>query len=100
MVPSQTLERRTANLRRANAIRTARCALKRDLRAGRTSAAEILTDTPDYALSMKVYDLLVAQRAIGPVKARRTLVACQISPVKTIAGLSVRQRTVLAEALA
>lgn len=100
LAPDRSLDQRMASLRRANTIRTARSQLKRDLRAERTTAAAVLADPPDYALTMKVYDLLVAQRWVGPARARRVLVVCQIGPVKTIGGLTPRQRGVIAEALA
>lgn len=100
LLPDRTYEQRMDALRHANEVRTARAGLKRALQAGEITAADVLADPPALALSMRVFDLLIAQRWVGPARARAVLKVCQISPVKTVGGLSARQRGVLAEALA
>jgi S13-like H2TH domain len=79
-------------LRRANDIRTARAKLKKDLKAGRKSIQAILQDPPEYVLTAKVFDMLLAVPKYGRVKVNRILNQCRISPSKTIGGLSERQR--------
>lgn len=79
-------------LRRANDIRMRRARLKRDLKAGRAQIHGLLLDPPEYILTAKVFDLLLAVPKYGRVKANRVLVQCRISPSKTIGGLSERQR--------
>lgn len=79
-------------LNRANAIRTRRARLKRDLKAGRTQIQGLLLDPPDYLLTAKVFDLLLAVPKYGRVKVNRVLTHCRISPSKTLGGLSQRQR--------
>jgi hypothetical protein len=82
-------------LRRANDIRTARAKLKKDLKASRSSIHKILLDPPEYVLTAKVFDMLLAVPKYGRVKTNRILNQCRISPSKTIGGLSDRQRTEL-----
>lgn len=79
-------------LRQANGIRTARAQLKRDLKAGRVTIQNLLADPPEYVLTAKVFDVLLAVPKYGRVKANRVLNQCRISPAKTIGGLSERQR--------
>ena len=69
--------------------------LKRDLKAGRAQIHGLLLDPPDYLLTAKVFDLLLAVPKYGRVKVNRILTHCRISPSKTIGGLSERQRNEL-----
>jgi hypothetical protein len=93
--PERSLVQRMDALQRANEIRTRRAALKRDLKAGRTSIHELLLGPPDYLETAKVFDMLLAVPKYGRVKVNKILVQCRISPSKTIGGLSERQRTEL-----
>jgi len=86
-------------LQRANEIRTRRAKLKRDLKAGRSQIHGLLLDPPEYVLTAKVFDLLLAVPKYGRVKVNKVLVQCRISPSKTIGGLSQRQRTELVSML-
>ena len=92
LAPERSLNQRMDALRRANEIRTERARLKRDLKAGRSQIHGLLLDPPDYLLTAKVFDLLLAVPKYGRVKANRILTQCRISPSKTIGGLSPRQR--------
>jgi hypothetical protein len=82
-------------LSRANEIRSRRAALKTDLKRGRVSIGEILASPPDYLLTAKVLDVLMAVPKCGRVKSARILEQCRISPSKTVGGLSGRQRSEL-----
>lgn len=86
-------------LKRANGVRSARAQLKRDLKAGRKTIHDILASPPDYVLTAKVFDMLLAVPKYGRVKANRVLTQCKVSPAKTIGGLSERQRAELVERL-
>ncbi|MGA1213876.1 MAG: hypothetical protein ACO3ZZ_09155, partial [Solirubrobacterales bacterium] len=66
--------------------------LKRDLKAGRARITDLLSSPPEYLLTAKVFDILLAVPKYGRVKANRVLTQCRISPAKTIGGLSERQR--------
>ena len=80
-------------LNEANRIRTERAKLKREAqgRAARTSPF-CCVDPPDYILTAKVSDMLLAVPKYGHVKVNKILAQCRISPSKTIGGLSQRQR--------
>ena len=93
--PERSLDQRMEALRRANDIRTARAKLKKDLKASRASIQTILLDPPEYVLTAKVFDMLLAVPKYGRVKTNRILNQCRISPSKTIGGLSERQRAEL-----
>jgi hypothetical protein len=93
--PERSFTQRMDALRRANEIRTERARLKRDLKAGRAQIQVLLLDPPEYLLTAKVFDLLLAVPKYGRVKANRILTQCRISPSKTIGGLSERQRNEL-----
>ena len=79
-------------LRQANQVRGLRARLKQDLREGTVRLEQILATDADYLASAEVFDLLVAVPKIGPVKAAHLLTIARISPSKTVAGLSERQR--------
>lgn len=97
--PERSLDQRMDALRRANEIRSRRAQLKRDLKDGHTSITALISDPPDYVLTAKVFDMLMAVPKYGKVKATRFLNTCRISQGKTIGGLSERQRTELLEVL-
>jgi hypothetical protein len=90
--PERSLDQRLEALKRANNIRTARAQLKKNLKAGRASIHALLLDPPDYVLTAKVFDMVLAVPKYGRVKTNRILSQCRISPSKTIGGLSARQR--------
>jgi hypothetical protein len=97
--PERSHRQRMAALERANEIRTRRARLKHDLRAGRTQIHGLLLDPPDYLLTAKVFDLLLAVPKYGRVKVNRIFVQHRISPSKTLGGMSTRQRHELARLL-
>jgi len=98
-VPERTHSQRMRALKRANEIRTKRAQLKRDLKAGKTKIETLLLDPPEYVLSAKAFDMIIAVPKYGRVKANRILGQCRISPSKTIGGLSERQRAELVSQL-
>jgi hypothetical protein len=97
--PERSLHQRMDALQRANAIRTRRAQLKRDLKAGRVSINTLLAQPPEYVETAKVFDMLLAVPKYGRVKANKVLQQCRISPSKTIGGLSERQRNELVSLL-
>ncbi|MFT4260097.1 guanylate kinase [Microbacterium sp.] len=90
---------RVAAARRAVERRRARAALKRDLTTRVVTPQRVLaraTDDPESVDgSMRITDFLLALPAIGEGKRDRILTDLQISPVKRLGGLGVRQRAVL-----
>lgn len=93
--PSQRLEA----LKLANAVRTERATLKRDLKAGRVRIETVLENPPECVHSAKVADIMLAVPRYGRVKVTKILQRCRISPSKTVIGLSERQRGELIDAL-
>lgn len=93
--PDRSLEQRLAALERANAVRTHRKQLKRDLKAGRVAWSDVLDD--DDVQTMRVIDLLLNVPKFGRVKVNRILSLARVSPTKTVGGLTARQRVELVE---
>ncbi len=93
--PERSLEQRMAALKRANEIRTRRATLKRNLKDGRANPQALLLSPPEYIMTAKVSEVLLAVPKYGQVKVNKILAQCRISPSKTIGGLSSRQRAEL-----
>jgi len=70
--PERSLMQRMEALQRANDIRSRRAQLKRDLKAGRQPIHELLLEPPEYLLTAKVFDLLLAVPKYGRVKVNRS----------------------------
>ena len=88
---------RAAAARRAVERRQARASLKRDLGmrvvTPQSVAEQAFADADSVAGSMRITDFLLALPAIGVGKRDRILLDLDISPVKRLGGLGVRQRT-------
>jgi hypothetical protein len=93
--PERSLGQRMDALGRANDVRSRRAALKADLKRGAVSISDVLAAPPEFLLTAKVVDLLMAAPKCGRVKSAKIMEQCRISPSKTIGGLSERQRTEL-----
>lgn len=90
--PDRALTQRMEALHRANVVRVSKAKLKRDLKAGHVTLADVLFDPPECVLTAKVLELLLATPKVGRVKAQKALVRTQTSPSKTVGGLTHRQR--------
>lgn len=97
--PERSLQQRQDALLRANEIRVYRAQLKRDVKARRRDAVDVLLEPDGLVSTMKVYDLLLAVPKFGRVKTSKVLQRHMISPSKTVGGLSARQRRALVLAL-
>ena len=93
--PERSLGQRMDALGKANEVRSRRAALKADLKRGAVNIHDILDAPPEFLLTAKVQDLLMAAPKCGRVKSAKIMEQCRISPSKTIGGLSERQRTEL-----
>ncbi len=82
-------------LSRANMVRSQRAALKAELKRGVVGIRDVLAAPPEYLLTAKVLDVLMAAPKCGRVKSAKIIEQCRISPSKTVGGLSDRQRTEL-----
>ena len=98
-IPDRSLQQRFDALEKANVIRQARKALKRDVRSGAVNVLDILEDPPEYALTMRLETLLMALPGTGCVKVKRLFKRTGISASKTLGGLTFRQRDLVTEYL-
>jgi len=86
-------------LARANEVRLARAALKRDVGAGRREVTEVVLDSPWEADSMSLSELLCSQRRWGRARSRKLLSSIALNEAKRIGTLTDRQRRLLVAAL-
>ncbi len=87
-------------LARANEVRLARAALKRDISAGRRGVPDVVLDSPWEAESMSLSELLCSQRRWGRARSRKLLSSIALSEGKRVGTLTERQRRILVAALA
>jgi hypothetical protein len=93
--PVRSLDQRIDALMRANCVRSQRAKLKADLKRGTVNIRSILASPPDYLLTAKVIDVLMAAPKCGRVKSGRIMDMCRVSSSKTVGGLTERQRSEL-----
>ena len=86
-------------LARANEVRLARAALKREISAGRRNITAVITESPWEAESMSLSELLCSQRRWGRARSRKLLSSTALSEGKRVGSLTERQRGVLVAAL-
>lgn len=86
-------------LARANEVRLARAALKREIAAGEVSVAEVLDEIPPETESMSLMELLTSQRSWGRTRARKFLVGLMLPENKRLGSLTLRQRAMLIQEL-
>ena len=83
----------------ANQVRHTRAQLKRQLAAGKLSAADVLLDPPPEAMRWPVGELLTSQRRWGAAKTQKFLQRNGINDGKPLKALTPRQRQLLASQL-
>jgi DNA-binding MurR/RpiR family transcriptional regulator len=87
-------------LNRASAkIRGARAELKRKVRAGEMTAAEVVLANPAEAQGMTVAQLLASQYRWGPRRVTRFLRTFSMSEARTVGSLVERERQAVASRL-
>src|SRR4051812_17321657 len=86
-------------LARANQVRLARAALKRDISADRRSVIGVIEDSPWEADSMSLSELLCSQRRWGRARSRKLLSSAALGEGKKVGTLTERQRRILVGAL-
>jgi hypothetical protein len=84
----------------ANAVRSGRARLKREIGTGAVTLAEVLRDPSPEAEGCSLGELLLSQRGWGRRRCMSFLRRHQISERKLVAELSARQRELMAEDLA
>jgi hypothetical protein len=86
-------------LKLANEIRVARAELRRQIRAGELTAAEVVLTNPAVAQRMTVADLLDSQHGWGPRRVRQFLRTFPMSESRTVGSLVERERQMVAARL-
>ena len=86
-------------LARANEVRLARAALKRDVAAGRREVAEVVGEVPWEVRSMSLAELLCSQRRWGRARSRKLLNSLGLNEGKQLGTLTARQQGILVRAL-
>lgn len=88
-------DQRMAALKRANDTRISRGHLKKDLNEGRVSTEDVLTNIPEYARTMRVYEFLTSLKRIGEIKAAHILRDLGVGQTRRLCDLTARQRGLL-----
>jgi hypothetical protein len=86
-------------LARANEVRLARAALKRQIGAGSRNVTDVIVDCPWEAESMSLSELLCSQRRWGRARSRKLLASAALKETKRLGTLTERQRRILVGAL-
>lgn len=97
--PAAPHHQRHAALARANTIRRARAALKRDIQSGQRRVTDVIAHCPPEAHSMPVFELLGAQHRWGEARSLRVLRRVELSETKPLGHLTPRQRQLLIKGL-
>jgi hypothetical protein len=86
---------RVLALQNGDAIRLFRAGLKRDIAGGRVRVRDALLEPDPMVTDMRLYDLIRAAPAVGPVKAKAALRRIQASETLTVGDLSRARREAL-----
>lgn len=84
-------------LAHANEVRAKRRALKADIAACLTTVPNVLAGIPDYAATMAIIDLLMAQRYFARQRCRKLLAVAQVGELEQLADLTDEQRRVISD---
>jgi hypothetical protein len=91
-MPDRTDVQRLIALEQANRVRTARAMLKRTITQDPEDARRVIQNPIADYRTMLLRDVLLALPLMGPQKVDRRMFHAAISPRKTLAGLTPRQR--------
>ena len=86
-------------LARANEVRLARAALKRQVASGERDVTAVVAELPWEAHSMALAELLCSQRRWGRARSRKLLNSVGLSEGKRLGTLTERQQRLLVRAL-
>jgi hypothetical protein len=89
-------QQRVQALARANVVRAERAELLRAIAEGELDVTMVLADLPECVASMPAYRLLLAVYGIGRTHALFLLGQVPVSTARTLGGMTVRERHVLA----
>lgn len=80
----------------ANRTRRERAEVKRLIRCGGLTVAEVLADPPAFLARMPIGELIRAQALWGPTRSRKFLRRAEITETRRIGELTERQRDLIA----
>jgi hypothetical protein len=98
-LPTLSPEQRQAALAKAAEARKARGELLANVKAGKTSVAEVFGRTDDTAKRIKVSQVLRAVPGYGPAKVAALMTRCGVDEKRRVGGLGEQQRKRLLESL-
>jgi len=87
-------------LERANDIRLRRAAYKQKIKNGERSALGLILQTPWWAQTMTVYEVLRSQERWGRARTRKFLAPLAVHESRELGRLTKRQRDAIADAMA
>lgn len=88
-----------AALAKADEVRLPRAAVKRALKARRTTIEVVLADPPACVLSAKIAELLLVVPRVGRVRMEATLRRCGVSPTARVEALDADKRAEIVQEL-
>lgn len=95
-LPTLTEEQRRAALEKAAEARRARAELKQELKAGKLTLSQILSQPTDATVGkMKVSAVLEALPGVGKVRAKKIMEKLDVSTSRRIRGLGEKQKQAL-----
>ena len=95
-LPTLTEEQRRAALAKAAEARRARAELKQELKAGKLTLSQILSQPTDATVGkMKVSAVLEALPGVGKVRAKKIMEKLDVSTSRRIRGLGEKQKQAL-----
>ena len=99
-VPNLSVEQRADALAKAQEMRTKRMELRKELKAGKVTLAEVLKREDEIVTRMKVKYLLESLPNVGKITAASLMEEIGINESRRIQGLGKRQMAMLLEKLA
>lgn len=92
---AEPIPQHLAALERANTLRVAGAAVRREIKRGELSLDQAITDPRAGVLT--VFDLVAAQQRWGTARTAKALAALRVRETKRVRELTVRQRAMIAE---
>ena len=99
-VPNLSVEQRADALAKAQEMRTKRMELRKELKAGKVTLAEVLKREDEIVTRMKVKYLLESLPNVGKITAASLMEEIGINESRRVQGLGKRQLALLLEKLA
>ena len=99
-VPNLSTEERAKALEKAQEMRTKRMELRKELKAGKVTLAEVLKREDEIVTRMKVKYLLESLPNVGKITAASLMEEIGINESRRVQGLGKRQLALLLEKLA